>query len=282
MKNLGGAITALVTPFKEQKVDLKSYANIIRYQVERGIQGFVVNGTTGESPTLTTSECESLFYTAKEQGGSNLPIIMGVGTNSTVSTVENAKQAERWGADALLVVVPYYNKPPQRGMFEHFCKVADAVQIPIILYNVPGRTVATLELETIQKLANHPNITAIKEATGNLDFAKQIYESCGSKLQLLSGDDESYEGFLKVGGQGIISVASHVLVKPFVTGKIQEHMSFIKSIYNEPNPIPIKMALHLMGLIESPECRLPLVQALDSTREKLEAELAKLKQAGLL
>lgn len=269
-----GAITALVTPFKDGAIDQTSFERLVKMQVQKGIQGFVINGTTAESPTLTLSEVEQLFYQAKAVA-THLPLIVGVGSNSTATTIAQARLAEKWGADAVLVVVPYYNKPPQRGLFEHFKAVADSINIPVILYNVPGRTITSLELDTIVQLSNHPNIVAIKEASGQLEFATRIHQECGSKLQLLSGDDESYEGFLKCGGQGIISVASHLIPEAFVSGKIESYLSLIQACYIEANPIPVKMALHLMGVIESPECRLPLVTALESTRKRLHAELTK-------
>jgi 4-hydroxy-tetrahydrodipicolinate synthase len=274
-----GAITALVTPFKNGRLDLSSFDKIIKYQLDRGIQGFVINGTTGESPTLLSDEQSALFNRARSLVGKEFPLIMGVGTNSTNQTCQNAKVAEAMGADALLVVVPYYNKPPQRGLFSHFMQVAESAQLPIILYNVPGRTMTSLEVETIAKLAEHPRIVAIKEASGNIDFAKSILSRCSKSLTLLSGDDESYEAFLEVGGEGIISVASHILTKEFVNKKINNYLNLIKLLYIEPNPIPVKMALYLMGQIESPECRLPLVTALESTAEKLKASL---RQAGLI
>jgi 4-hydroxy-tetrahydrodipicolinate synthase len=274
-----GAITALVTPFKNGKIDLNSFEKIMKYQLDRGIQGFVINGTTGESPTLLPEELSALFNRARSLVGKEFPLIMGVGTNSTAQTCQNAKVAEALGADAILVVVPYYNKPPQRGLFQHFMQVAESTQLPVILYNVPGRTITSLEVETIAKLAEHPRIVAIKEASGNIEFAKSILSQCSKSLTLLSGDDESYEAFLKAGGEGIISVASHILPKEFVNKKIRNHLNLIKLLYVEPNPIPVKMALYLLGQIESPECRLPLVTALDSTAEKLKAAL---KQAGLL
>lgn len=274
INKFSGAITALITPFKNGSIDFVSFERLVKMQVQKGIQGFVINGTTAESPTLTQSEVEQLFYQAKAIA-KNLPIIVGVGSNSTEATIASARKAEKWGADAVLVVVPYYNKPPQRGLFAHFKAVADSINIPVILYNVPGRTITALELGTIVQLSNHPNIVAIKEASGNLDFATRIHQECASKLQLLSGDDESYEGFLKCGGQGIISVASHLIPEAFVKGQIEPYLSLIQACYIEANPIPIKMALYLMGVIDSPECRLPLVTALDSTQKRLQTELAK-------
>jgi len=270
---LTGTITALVTPFKNGKLDMSSFEKIIKYQLERGVQGFVINGTTAESPTLLDSEQDALFNQARKIVGKSFPLIMGVGTNSTAQTCLNAKRAEALGADALLVVVPYYNKPPQRGLLSHFIEVTEATQTPVILYNVPGRTITSLEVETIAKLAEHPRIVAIKEATGNIEFAKAINLRCSKSLTLLSGDDETYEAFLGAGGEGIISVASHILTREFVNKKIDARLSLIRALYTEPNPIPIKMALHLMGLIESPECRLPLVTALASTLEKIKVEL---------
>lgn len=276
---LAGTLTALVTPFNNGKIDLDSFDKIIRFQLDRGVSGFVINGTTAESPTLLQEEQAALFQRARQTVGHSLPLIMGVGTNATEQTCSNAKCAEKLGADGILVVVPYYNKPPQRGLFAHFMQVTESTQLPVILYNVPGRTITSLEIETIAKLSEHPRIVAIKEATGNIEFAKAIFDRCSKSLTLLSGDDESYEPFLLAGGEGIVSVASHILPKEFSEKKISHRLSLIKSLYTEPNPIPVKMALFLMGQIESPECRLPLVTALDSTVAKLKVEL---KEAGLL
>lgn len=279
MKNFKGVLTALITPFQNQKVDFESLGRLVDFQIKEGVQGFVINGTTAESPTLTAPEREKIFQFVRERVGKNFPLVMGTGSNSTVKTVEESKEAERLGADAILVVVPYYNKPPQRGLLEHFKAVADATNIPNILYNVPSRTITFLELETIKKLSEHPNILGIKEASGNIEFDQQIRKSCGESFLLLSGDDGTYDEFMAAGGDGVISVASHILPKAMLEKRARENRDLIDMLFVEANPIPVKKALHLMGLIQSPECRLPLVTLADVHADKLKKLM---KQKGLL
>ena len=189
--SFGGVITALITPFKDAKVDYRSLERLVQKQIQDGVSGFVVNGTTAESPTLHKSEVAEIFSQVKKLVPKNFPLIVGSGSNSTEKSIADSKEAEKMGADALLLVVPYYNKPQQRGLFEHFKAVASSVSIPSILYNVPGRTVTSLELETIRKLAEHPQIVGIKEASGKVEFAGQIRRQCGEAFVLLSGDDGS-------------------------------------------------------------------------------------------
>ncbi|MCS6837922.1 MAG: 4-hydroxy-tetrahydrodipicolinate synthase [Bdellovibrionaceae bacterium] len=275
MKDLEGVTTALVTPFWQGQIDKDSFVRLLQSQMAAGITSFVLGGTTGESPTLTQQELETLFRLAREVGGNRISITMGIGSNSTAITIERAKWAEKLGADSLLVVVPYYNKPPQRGLFQHFMAVAEATQLPIILYNVPSRTVTSLALETIVELSKHPRIVAIKEASGNIEFGEKIVKQCQERLILLSGDDESAHKLRAVGSRGVISVASHVLPKPFLGGYQDQKMSLIQALYVETNPIPVKMALYLMGVVRSPECRLPLVQASEETKRLLRTELEK-------
>ena len=279
MKAIKGTLTALITPFKNGEVDFRSLEKLVRHQLENGVDGFVVNGTTAESPTLKASERAEIFKKIRALCPKEFPLLMGTGSNSTEKTIEESKVAEKLGADALLVVVPYYNKPPQRGLFEHFKNIASSVSIPTFLYNVPGRTITGLELETIKKLSEHPQIIGIKEATGDIEFARQIRATCGREFVLLSGDDGTYDGFMDAGGDGVISVASHIL--PGAMKKIQasRHAEIIKLLFCEANPIPVKKALHLMGIIDSPECRLPLVTLSDSWAEKLKAEM---KREGLI
>jgi 4-hydroxy-tetrahydrodipicolinate synthase len=228
---------------------------------------------------LTETEREKIFRFVKECSPTNFPLIMGTGSNSTAKTIEESRQAEKMGAEGILVVVPYYNKPPQRGLLEHFKAVADATQIPNILYNVPSRTITFLELETIKKLSEHPNIYGIKEASGNIELARQMRQICGESFILLSGDDATYDDFMGVGGDGVISVASMVIPKPMVQIETKEHRDLIDMLFVEANPIPLKKALQLMGIIKSAECRLPLVTLADVHAEKLK-KLMKLK--GLL
>lgn len=265
---LKGVFTALVTPFQNGEVDYRSLENLVRYQLKDGVQGFVVHGTTGESPTVTLDEKEKIFSFIRNLVPKSFPLIVGTGTNSTAETIRNSKLAESWGADALLVVVPYYNKPPQQGLFEHFMAVANSVNVPILLYNVPGRTITTLELETIKKLSKHPQIVGIKEASGNVDFGEAIRRECGNEFILLSGDDGTYDDFMKY-GDGVISVASHLIPKAFLNRTATEHLDLINRLFCEANPIPVKMALQKMEVIQSAECRLPLVAMSDANTTKL-------------
>jgi 4-hydroxy-tetrahydrodipicolinate synthase len=293
MKNLKAVITALITPFKDGEVDFASLENLVRHQVKDGVQGFVINGTTAESPTLTSKEQEEIFKAVRSWVGPQFLLIMGTGTNSTAHTEELSEKAEDLGADAILVVVPYYNKPPQRGLVQHFTEVAKSVSIPVLLYNVPGRTVTALSLESIQHLSRVQNIVGIKEASGNIEFAKTLSEKTNPEFVLLSGDDGTYVEFLKAGGQGVISVASHIIPKEMVlwkkqvdTGKyeearvgIQKYSKLIDHLFVEANPIPVKMALYQMGIIKSPELRLPLVTMDEDLAQKMKQEM---KALGVL
>lgn len=277
MKSFSGVITALVSPFNKGDLDIKSLEKLIQFQIENGIDGFVLSGTTGESPTLTTAEKEKMYQVTKALVPKNFPVIFGTGLNSTQKTIEESRWAEKLGADAVLVVVPYYNKPPQRGLLEHFKAVADSVEIPTILYNVPSRTITALELDTIKKLSEHPKIIGIKEASGNIQFAQQIRNSCGSEFLLLSGDDGTYADFMNHGGDGVISVASHIIPQAMKKAQIQPHKELIDLLFCEANPIPVKMALYLMGLLSSPELRLPLVTLGETNTEKLKTEMLRKK-----
>lgn len=291
-KDLSGIFTALVTPFKNGEVDYGSLKKLVRFQMDGKINGFVISGTTAESPTLTDREKREIFQFVKSETGGQVPLVMGTGTNSTADTVAATKEAAELGADAALVVVPYYNKPPQRGLFQHYQKVAECSELPVILYNVPSRTITKLELDTIVELSKLPNVIGIKEATGDLEFGRQIAQECGSDFLLTSGDDGTFLDLIKVGGKGAISVASHLMPKEFVTwcqraraGETAPREEFMRIgdlnnyLYVEANPIPIKAALYLMGLIESPELRLPLVRLSEPYMAELKT---KMKTAGLL
>lgn len=270
MKNFKTTITALVTPFKNGNIDFKSLDKLLDRQLKGGVGGFVINGTTGESPTLSDGEVEELFHFVKKRVPSNICLIVGTGSNDTKESIEKSLKAEKWGADGVLVVVPYYNKPPQRGLIAHFNAIAKALTIPVILYNVPSRTITALSLESIKELSRQPNIIGIKEASGNIEFARQIREKCGENFILLSGDDGTYPEFLRSGGDGVISVASHLV--PEVFEKIRQddsqlallefskHLELIQHLFVEANPIPVKKALALMGILDSAELRLPLME----------------------
>ncbi len=288
MKKLNGVLTALITPFNRGEVDYASLKKLLRLQLEGGIQGFVVNGTTAESPTLSVDERKNIFTFVHGEVSGQVPVIMGTGTNSTKETIARSNEAAALGAGAALVVVPYYNKPPQRGLFEHFKAVAEQSQIPVILYNVPSRTIAKLELETVIKLAKEKNIVGIKEATGDIQFANKIRSGTTREFAMLSGDDASFAQFLNAGGDGIISVGSHIFPKDFVAlqrreagadKKFESRLDTINNLYLEANPIPVKMALHLMGILLSPELRLPMMTMSDEFVPKLKNSMT---ESGLL
>lgn len=276
-----GLFTALVTPFHRGEVDYQSLKNLVHKQLAAGVQGFVVNGTTGESPTLSREEVKQIFTLVKGEAAGQVPIILGVGSNSTAATCDFSQSGAKWGADGLLVVVPYYNKPPQRGLVQHFSAVARSTSAPIILYNVPSRTITGMTSETIGELAKISGIVGVKEATGDLEFLQRIRNQVEDQFVLLSGDDGTTVEFCSQGGHGAISVGSHI-----IAGEMRDMMAraqskdlavvreyrnrfkeLFKWMYIESNPIPIKMALFWQGVIQSPELRLPLVE-LDSQHHK--------------
>jgi 4-hydroxy-tetrahydrodipicolinate synthase len=292
VKDFSGIFTALITPFKNGAVDFGSLKRLVRSQLDGGINGFVISGTTAESPTLSEAEKAEIFKFVRNESGGRVPLIMGTGSNSTADSIDATKKAEALGADAALVVVPYYNKPPQRGLFQHYQKIAECSSLPVLLYNVPSRTISKLELDTISELSTIKNIIGIKEATGDLEFGAQISQECGPNFLLTSGDDGTFLDLIGVGGKGAIAVASHILPRQFtdwctrtingdntVSEEFTRYRDLISYLYVEANPIPVKMALHLMGIIDSPELRLPLVQLTEPYTLELKNKMLK---AGLL
>lgn len=291
-KPLNKVITALITPFKNGKIDEESFKSLLKFQLDKGISGFVINGTTAESPTLTQEEREHLFKLAKSFVPSSTTLIMGTGSNSTAETIQQTRRAENLGADAALVVVPYYNKPPQRGLAQHFVQVAECSGLNIILYNVPGRTITALDPETTVELAKNKKICGIKEASGKIEYLKQIKSQVPTSFALLTGDDETYVDFLAAGGQGVISVASHIIPETMLkwqrhpvsdwrepSQELNDKRKLIQLLFCEANPIPVKMALYKMGIISSPEMRLPLVELTPKLTDELSTEM---KTQGLL
>lgn len=290
MKSLKGVFTALITPFKNQKVDFASLEKLIDQQVKGGVDGFVINGTTAESPTLKTAEREEIFKFIKNKVGSQKTLIFGTGSNDTEKTVQDSLRAQELGVDALLVVVPYYNKPPQRGLVAHFSKIATAVELPILLYNVPGRTVASLSADSIAELSRVKNIVGIKEATGDIQFLKEIKKKSADQFIFLSGDDGTYVEFLKAGGHGVISVTAHVFPKAMkkwseqvamgqselALADFEKYKKITELLFCEANPIPVKAALQMLNIIEKDELRLPLVKLEDKWRKPILDELKKL------
>ncbi len=284
-----GCLTALVTPFKKGALDISSFKALIKHQLDGGVQGFVIGGTTGESPNLKLEELKELVKIAQAEVGGRVPIVVGTGSNSTAKSVELTALAGSWGADAALIVVPYYNKPPQRGLLEHYRAIHSAGHLPLILYNVPGRTITSLTLETIVTLAREERIIGIKEATGDLKFADQILADTPEEFLLLSGDDATCLDLVQRGGDGVISVLSHVIPGPLrklmddaanqqkgFAAEFAKYKRLTDLLFVEANPIPVKMALHLMGVIASPELRLPLVRATEEISQQLQSELEKL------
>ncbi|MBE8221577.1 MAG: 4-hydroxy-tetrahydrodipicolinate synthase [Bdellovibrionales bacterium] len=269
MQKYSGIITALVTPFYKGEVDYESLKKVIKLQLESGVKGFVVNGTTGESPVLLQDEVKKIFCFVKSEIPKDAYLILGTGSNSTYIADQKIKQAISLGVKSVLVVCPYYNKPSQGGLVKHFQYLAKQnKKINILLYNVPTRTGVSLDINSLEALSVEENIIGIKEASGDINFAKQIIQK---KLfsSILSGDDFSFKNFIEAGGDGIVGVATHILGKEF--NKIFKNptenkdwdtiLPLLKALYAETNPMGIKKALSLMGIIKSAELRLPLVEA---------------------
>ena len=272
-----GVYTALITPFKNGAIDFNSLDKLVQFQLDQGIQGLVVCGTTGESATLNEKEQFEILDFVCKKVEKKVPILFGSGSNNTSKTIELSKKACEFPIDGLLVVVPYYNKPPQDGLIAHFTAVADASPKPVVLYNVPGRTVINLDPKTVVELSKHPNIAGIKEANSDLEKFSEYKDLVPSDFSLLSGDDESCVEFCKLGGHGVISVCSHIAPQQMVSWiekacKKEDSISevfkdqhpWIQALYITANPIPVKAALVKKSIIETKEMRLPLTPMNDS------------------
>jgi len=288
-----GSIVAIVTPFLSGKFDEKKFRDLIEFQIKNGTSGIVPCGTTGESATLSFEEHERVIKVTIEQVKKRVPVIAGTGSNSTEEAIALTREAEKAGADASLQVSPYYNRPTQAGLYEHFKAVSNAVKIPIILYNIASRTGVNIESETIARLANDcKNIVAVKEASGSLDQMSRVKQLCPQDFDLISGDDSLTLPVLSIGGTGIISVVANIvpgdvaaMVKEFEKGNIKKAqelhyklLSLTKALFLETNPIPVKTAMGLLGMCE-PDLRLPLVPMSLGNSEKLKEAL---KDYGLL
>lgn len=284
-----GAFTALITPFRDGMVDEKALRDLIEFQISEGIDGLVPCGTTGESATLTHDEHKRVVEITIDAAAGRVPVIAGTGSNSTVETVELTGHAKEAGADAALLITPYYNKPTQEGLYRHFAKVAEEVDIPIILYNVPGRTAVNMLPETVARLSRIGNIVGIKEATADMEQASWTKKLCDGEFAILSGDDATVLPLLSIGGAGVISVVSNVapramsgLCRAFFDGDLEEaariHYDLLplsRALFMETNPIPVKEALHMMGR-SSEEIRLPLTRLSERNREELAGVLRKM------
>ena len=291
MKNtiFTGMATAIVTPMTADGIDYEALGRFLEFQIENGINGIVVMGTTGENATIEPEDQKKVIAYTVEKVAKRVPVIAGTGTNNTEHVLHNTRAACEVGADAILVVTHYYNKATQNGLIKHFSTVADASTVPMIMYNVPGRTGCNLLPKTVAKLAEHPNIAAIKEATGNMAQMVEIMHLCGDKLDVYSGEDALTVPMMAMGGKGTISVLSNVAPKQSVAmtdaclrgdyataDKLQcDLLPMINALFSEVNPIPAKAAVSAMGYGEE-ILRLPLTPMEDTTRAVLFAEMRKL------
>ena len=291
MKNtiFRGMATAIVTPMTPTDIDYEALGRFIEFQIENGINAIVVMGTTGENATIDyADQTKVIAYTVQKVAG-RVPVIAGTGTNNTDHVLHNTKNACAAGADAILVVTPYYNKATQNGLYQHFVTIADASTVPVILYNVPGRTGCNLLPKTVARLAEHPNIVAVKEATGNMAQMVEIMHLCGDKIDVYSGEDALTVPMMAMGAAGTISVLSNVVPKEAVAmtdackagdfaaaAKMQcDLLPLTNALFSEVNPIPAKAAVSAMGFGEE-NLRLPLTPMEDATRAVLFAEMRKL------
>ena len=282
-----GAMTAMVTPFREGRLDENRLREQVEHQVKGGIDGLVPVGTTGESPTVDFKEHARVIELTVQFARGRVPVIAGVGANATTEAIELHHIAKRAGATAGLSVNPYYNKPTQEGLYRHFMTLADRVDLPIVLYNIPGRTGITMSAQTVARLNEHRNIVAIKEATGSLDMASEIMSLCD--IPVLSGDDSLTLPLMSIGAKGVISVASNLIpdqLKALTSAALEGNFRkaaevhhrifpFIRSLFLDGNPVGIKYAMQVAGL-DSGELRLPLWEASDATKRLIEEHLRKL------
>lgn len=291
LRPLTGTITALVTPFRDGQIAFDDLKKLVGYQIKGGINGLVPVGTTGESPTLSHEEhMEVIRFVIAETRG-RVPVIAGTGSNSTHEAVELTKLSHDAGADAMLVVAPYYNKPSQEGLFRHYCAIAEATDKPIILYSIPGRCGIEISVGVVQRLrAKYKHVAWIKEAGGSVDRVDQLKQALGNDIAVLSGDDSLTLPFMSVGAEGVISVASNLYVREIAkmvnlalandfakAAKLHRQLyPVFKALFIEPNPVPVKVALARAGVIGSAEVRSPLCDMTAANAKILEAALAAL------
>lgn len=291
---LRGAFTALSTPFKDGAIDEDTYRAFIEWQIEQGIDGLVPCGTTGEAATMTHEEQGRVIKICVEQAKGRVPVIAGAGSNSTREATELTKMAKNAGADAALMITPYYNKPTPEGLIAHFKAIAADVSMPFVVYNVPGRTGLNLLPVDLKRIVDEvPEVFAIKEATGNLTQVAEVIEYCGKDFQLLSGDDFTALPLLSVGGRGVISVISNIMPKA-VSNMCKAYFDkdydtaldlslkmapVNRAMFMETNPIPVKTSLQMMGIFPTADFRLPIVPLRSENKPKLEKVL---KDAGIL
>lgn len=288
-----GSLVALVTPMTESgDVDHVAFGRLLDWHARQGTDGIVIAGTTGESPTVSAAEAAELLQIAVQRIGGRMPVIAGTGGNSTAESIERTRAACELGVDGVLVVTPYYNRPPQEGLYRHFSLVADASSVPLILYNVPSRTACDLLPETVERLSFHPQIIGIKEATGSVERGVEILRRCGDDFLLLSGDDATCRELIGAGAQGVITVTGNVAPRmmhemveaaladdPVGARELDGRLAGLHTaLFVESNPIPVKWALGRLGLI-GPGIRLPLVPLAESNQA---AVLAAMRRAGVV
>lgn len=287
----GQVLTAMVTPFDQNgEVDFNATRNLVNYLIANGTDGLVVAGTTGESPTLTTEEKVALFKFVVDVVDGRVPVIAGTGSNNTRASISLTSLAEEVGVDGIMLVAPYYNKPSQEGLYQHFKAIAESTRLPVMLYNIPGRSVVNISVETIVRLAKITNIVSIKEASGNLDAMAEIISQTPSAFTVYSGDDGLALPILAIGGAGIISVASHIIgnemqemINSFKNGQLQEaatkHRSLLpimRALFAAPSPSPVKAALNING-INVGGVRLPMVPLTAEEESALKSILPAIK-----
>lgn len=284
--DIGGSLVALVTPFNEGRIDEAALRRLVDWHVEAGTNGIVPCGTTGESATLTHQEHDEVIRIITEQAGDSLYVVAGTGSNATQEAIEMTQSAERLGVTASLQITPYYNKPPQEGLYQHFKAIAEATSLPIFVYNVPGRTSVNLLPETVARLAEIDNIVGIKEACGDVAQVRRVRELCGTDFIILSGEDAQNDEIMELGGRGVISVTANIVPQQMARfcqsmneGKIeearamhQELMPLHKVLFVDTNPIPVKTALAMMGKCGE-ELRLPLCSLSAESRATLKKSL---------
>lgn len=291
-KSFEGSMVAMVTPFRDGKVDEAKIGELVEFHVKHGTDAIIPCGTTGESPTLSHSEHKQVVEATIKAAAGRVPVIAGTGSNSTAEAIDFTQHAKKAGANGVLMVCPYYNKPTQAGLIAHYKAVAEAVDIPIILYNIPGRTGVNMLTETVATLADMPNIVGMKEASGSLEQMTEVISVCGDRLTVVSGDDTLTLPLMAVGGKGVISVIANILPKETAEmtraalngdwKRAQElHLRMFplcKAMFYETNPGPVKTAMQLLGRLNG-ELRLPLAPMTDANRDKLAKAL---KAYGLL
>lgn len=288
---LKGAITALITPFKNGNVDETAFQDFIEWQIQSGIHGLVPCGTTGESPTLTDAEHKRVIALTVEAAAGRVPVVAGAGSNETIVSIAYCRHAKDAGADAAMVVTPYYNKPSQEGIYQHFKAVTEAVDIPIIVYNVPSRSVVDITNDTMGRLSRFPNIIGCKDATGDISRVSGLIERCGEDFIQLSGDDPTSLGHAAHGGDGAISVGANIapvqyaafhtamMAKDFIKAQALNHAldRLHKDLFVDPSPAPTKYGLNLLGKCQ-PDVRLPITECREETKEVV---IAAMKRAGV-